>query len=834
MATINGTAGNDTLTGTAGSDTVSGFGGNDSVTGSGGIDWVEGGLGNDTVRGGSGQDSLVFREAGAANADLLQDYASNYDNIQLDVAFFTAIGTRGRFAAGDARFWSSSSGTAHDANDRIVLNTSTGQLWYDADGNGSGAAQLIATLPSGRTVIASDLWVFGTPSGGGQTINGTSGDDSLIGGPGNDTINGFAGEDTIDGGPGTDSMAGGAHADTYFVDNSGDIIVELEGGGFDTVNASASYVLPEWVNHLTLVGTAAINGFGNDLANVITGNSGHNTLNGDAGDDTIIGGDGDDRIEGDLIDDVHGNDSIDGGAGDDFIRGGNGDDTMIGGAGSDAFGIDSGFLDFEEYGGNDSIDGGDGVDGISFGTEGVSTTHAVIINLTAGTYTIAHPAGQLNGVVINVENVTGSGFDDDITGTDGPNAFGDIGGGATIRGLGGDDFFHAEGGNQRWDGGAGDDTMEGSPGSDTLAGGLGNDVLGGDHGGFPSIADSFLFDVAPGPANADLITDFASGSDRIVLDGSTHASSGASGTFATGDARFWSSGTGAAHDADDRVIYNTSSGELWYDADGNGAGARQLIATLQGTPNLAATDIAIINGSGGGGGQVVNGTSGSDTLTGTSGNDTINGLGGNDLFQAASTGGADVINGGAGFDAIEFASRATSAVVVDFGAGTITGGSSGSISFTGIERVVAGNFNDSLGGTAGGQTLNGLGGADALWGAGGVDVLWGGAGADTFVFREVGSANADSVRDWASGSDKVALDNSPMSALGTTGNFAAGDARFWSSSTGTAHDANDRVIYNTSTGSLYYDADGSGAGAAQLIATFQGAPGVAATDITVI
>ena len=73
-----------------------------------------------------------------------------------------------------------------------------------------------------------------------------------------------------------------------------------------------------------------------------------------------------------------------------------------------------------------------------------------------------------------------------------------------------------------------------------------------------------------------------------------------------------------------------------------------------------------------------------------------------------------------------------------------------------------------------------------------------------------------------------------MSALGAIGNFAAGDARFWSSSTGTAHDANDRVIYNTSTGSLYYDADGSGAGAAQLIATFQGNPAVSATDIVVI
>jgi serralysin len=321
----------------------------------------------------------------------------------------------------------------------------------------------------------------------------------------------------------------------------------------------------------------------------------------------------------------------------------------------------------------------------------------------------------------------------------------------------------------------------------------------------------------------------------LVLDGTVHANSGPSGNFTADDARFGFSGTGTAHDADDRVIYNTSNGQLWYDADGSGGGAAQLIATLQGAPSLAATDIAIINGSGGGGGgSTINGTSGNDTLTGTSGNDTINGFGGNDLFLAGSTGGADVINGGAGSDSIEFKERATSGVVVDFAAGTITGGSSGTISFTGIERAVTGNFNDSLTGNAAGQTLTGQGGADTLWGAGGIDTLWGGAGADRFIFRETGSANADLVRDWASGSDKVALDNSPMSALGATGNFASGDARFKANSTGTATDTNDRVVYNTSTGSLYYDADGSGSGAAQLIATFSGNPAVAATDIVVM
>ena len=280
-------------------------------------------------------------------------------------------------------------------------------------------------------------------------------------------------------------------------------------------------------------------------------------------------------------------------------------------------------------------------------------------------------------------------------------------------------------GNDRLSGGAGNDQLGGDEGDDWLDGGTGNDYLDGDNVVGGGGADSFAFTVAPGASNADTIVDFISAEDRIVLDGTVHASSGPSGTFAAGDARFWSSGTGTAQDGNDRVIYNSSNGQLWYDADGNGAGSRQLIATLLGAPTLGAPNIEVINGGGGGGGSMINGTSANDTLTGTAGNDTINGLGGNDLFVAGSTGGADVIDGGTGTDSIEFRDRATSGVVVDFGAGTITGGSSGTISFTAVERVVASNFADSLTGAAGGQTLTGQGGADTLWGARGVDTLWG-------------------------------------------------------------------------------------------------------------
>jgi Ca2+-binding RTX toxin-like protein len=171
--------------------------------------------------------------------------------------------------------------------------------------------------------------------------------------------------------------------------------------------------------------------------------------------------------------------------------------------------------------------------------------------------------------------------------------------------------------------------------------------------------------------------------------------------------------------------------------------------------------------------------------------------------------------------------------VVDYATGRITG-SGGTINFINIERIVTGNFNDVLNGDAAAQNLTGQNGNDTLWGAVGADTLWGGAGNDTFIFREMGTANADRVGDFTSGGDKLQLDDSAFTAIGATGNFAAGDGRFWASSAGTAHDANDRVLYNTSTGQLYYDADGNGGGAAQLVATLTTIPTIAATDIAVI
>ena len=108
---------------------------------------------------------------------------------------------------------------------------------------------------------------------------------------------GYDGNDTLDGGTGNDSMAGGVGDDSYVVDSAGDVVSEAAGAGTDRVNASVNYTLGANVENLTLSGTAT-SGTGNDLNNIIYGNSNANTLSGLAGNDTLYGYDGNDTLYG--------------------------------------------------------------------------------------------------------------------------------------------------------------------------------------------------------------------------------------------------------------------------------------------------------------------------------------------------------------------------------------------------------------------------------------------------------------------------------------------------------------------------------------------------------
>src|SRR5438105_4673990 len=744
---IQGFGGNDFLLGGAGADRVLGGAGNDTVGGNDGNDWVEGGAGNDTVSGGSGQDSFAFHEFGAANADVLNDFAGNWDNIQLDAAAFTQIGATGRFASGDVRFYAAPGATGgHDADDRVVYNTSTGQLFYDDDGSGPDATQLIATLSGAPTLSATDINVFGTatptptptPTPSGNVINGTAGNDSLVGTSGPDSISGFGGDDTIDGLAGNDTLDGG---------DGNDNIVGREG------------------------------------LDLLIGGAGNDTLDGIA--KTSGGG-----IEQEA-------------------------DTLPGGLGDDVYWVSVTDIIVADPGGVDTVHGVDTSWTLADGLD----------NLILG----ESPSGG------GAQNGTGNALDNLI------DASGIEGAGSILSGLGGNDTLIGSQKGGTLLGGDGNDVLRGilfNAHGYVMDGGAGNDTLTGSGEG-----DIYVFDVQPGATNADLITAFVN-ADKIDLDESAMGTLGAPGAFSSGDPRFYAAaGASGGHDADDRIVYDTTSGNLWYDADGNGAGSAQLIATLQGAPTtLSDTDITVING--GASGSTINGTSGNDSLVGGPGNDTINGFGGNDTIDGGR--GADSMVGGPGDD-VYFVDSPSDVIVEQQSEGidevrTTVGynlpafvnnltllASAGGANGIGndIENLITGNSsaNQLFGGDAN----------DTLIGGGGNDRLTGGAGNDSFIFNVApGSANSAVIADFASGADMIRLDENAMSALGASGTFASGDVRFYAApGANGGHDADDRVVYNTTTGQLWYDADGNGPTTAQLIATLGAATTLVATDIAV-
>jgi hypothetical protein len=144
-ATIKGTANSETIVAGVGADKITGLAGNDTITGGAGIDSISGGAGNDTLTGGADIDYFLFDIAANAssNLDTITDFVSGTDKLQFSKKVFAGLGKAvGNLS--DAQFaYSTESLTT---TDRIIYNTSTGALYYDADGSGSASSAVQVAL----------------------------------------------------------------------------------------------------------------------------------------------------------------------------------------------------------------------------------------------------------------------------------------------------------------------------------------------------------------------------------------------------------------------------------------------------------------------------------------------------------------------------------------------------------------------------------------------------------------------------------------------------------------------------------------------------------------
>jgi Ca2+-binding RTX toxin-like protein len=212
--------------------------------------------------------------------------------------------------------------------------------------------------------------------------------------------------------------------------------------------------------------------------------------------------------------------------------------------------------------------------------------------------------------------------------------------------------------------------------------------------------------------------------------------------------------------------------------------------------------------------NVLAGAAGNDTLDGSLGADTLHGGQGNDLYHRDNAGDQIVENAGEGSDTVLSSVNYTLAANVEnltlAGAATNGGGNA-------LDNVLAGNALNNL--------LAGAWGADTLYGGLGNDTLYGGVGNDQFVFDTAAAVgNVDTLADWSAG-DLIALDNDVYSALGAGGALSASQFTSGAGVTGASLAGQGAgVYYDSSTGNLYYDADGFGGTAALQFASVTAKP----------
>jgi Ca2+-binding RTX toxin-like protein len=504
-------------------------------------------------------------------------------------------------------------------NDIYVIHNISELATVQNPGGGIDTLQLVFNNASTTTPVTVDLSVGATPdlsnfqnvtvmgtglfnvtgNNSGGILKGNASANVLQGGLGNDSLNGGAGNDTLNGSGGNDTLIGGSGNDTYVVDNLGVTVKEVANGGTDTIQTNlATYSLGANLENLAYEGAGAFKGTGNNLNNNITGGAGNDSLNGRAGNDTLIGGGGKDTLIGGAGNDTYlvdnlgvtikevadggadtiqanlatytlganlenlvytgsgtftgtgnslnniisggtGNDNLNGRAGNDTMNGGAGNDTMDGGEGSDVYVIEAG----SDHSQAEIADtGATGIDEVRFAATAASDTLTLFANDIG-----------IERVVIG----TGTAATALATGTTALNIDASaVGNALTIIGN------------------AGDNMLTGTAYSDSILGGAGNDVLSGGGG-----ADQFYFTAElNASANVDTILDFNDVNGDLIM-----LSSGIFTALSKGvtDVEIYSGkGLIAAATVDQHLIYNSTTGNLYYDADGVGGKGAILFATI--------------------------------------------------------------------------------------------------------------------------------------------------------------------------------------------------------------------------------------------------------------
>jgi trimeric autotransporter adhesin len=586
---------------------ATGDGNANTLTGNSGNNVLNGGAGADTLAGGGGNDTYYIDDVGDTVAETLSGTLGGTDTVVVStsaLSYDLAINFENLVLLGLSTITGRGNGLANSLTGNSLDNTLEGGGGNDVLAGGAGVDTLVGGLGDDTYVLADAQDVITELAGqGNDTIrasfsyvlsdaisieNITLAGTIALNATGNSAVNkliGNSGANSLDGKAGADRMEGGAGNDKYYVDNIGDVVVEsltaATGGGIDAVYVSVLGGYTLGANQDILVFTEAAytsDGNGNALSNRIYGNSFDNFINGMAGADLMYGGGGADYY---LVDNAGDRaiETLGGTAGGldqvqssvSFVLGANIENLALTGGNINGTGNT---LNNHMIGssGNNVINGGIGRDYMD-GGYGNDTYYVD----NAGDKAVEFPGGSsgldtvISSVSFNLSNVNQAQGDIErlfLSGTAAINGYGNALNNALTGNIAANILY----------GFAGNDALNGGLGNDTLTGGAGN--------------DTFVFNTGlSATLNRDTIKDFVAINDTIQLENAIFITLGtATGVLA--DAKFWI-GT-AAHDADDRIIYNQATGALYYDSNGNAAGGSVQFAVLTTHSALTNADFIVI------------------------------------------------------------------------------------------------------------------------------------------------------------------------------------------------------------------------------------------------